>query len=608
MPTAPGSGCGEALRLALYLDPGRGQDGRRRRDAAPGREHGMRSLDPPRSASAARKAAPRPRGPLAGRGPRAAPRQAPAGAGGHPAPRPADALPEGLQSVIEAMSGFSLADIVVHRNSSEPARLGAFAFTRGEQIYLAPGQEGHLPHEAWHVVQQKQGRVRSTVQRKGVAINEDEALEAEADRMGAIATQGRGEARPMASPAASRMDVVQRKAGIEYETFVEARHPLPAVAANPPLAVDDLSLLVAQDEVMAVSPGGWQVVSDNSKLEFVTDPPVDLANLPGVVANMVNVLTAIPAPLAAPAGFQAHIGIAPARPYTILPYARGVITGKLQGTVGIPFEKLPAFFTLAANYDLTMSTSRLAFWTQRGGANPSAEQQAVLAGLAEDKKAVTDAKAQTLSDIIAAVDVLTGDLRDALDNINVAATKTQQFEALEKLRGLLIFVGQYVVFSKNYETSYAKKNFPIMARTSFASMYKALNRFYRSKFLDLARRLVVQLGRQLADRAFGAHADRLHADAQFTLGEWLDSIVAGGTRFLPPAVPGGRARQMVSDRMTAPGMALNPTDASMGSMGMDAGGLVVLELRGMKGGSPPATVADLVTDLAHLAATPVRPQ
>lgn len=86
------------------------------------------------------------------------------------------------------MSGFSLADVVVHRNSAEPARLGAAAFAKDNQIHLAPGQERHLPHEAWHVVQQAQGRVRPTLQMKnGVPVNDDAGLEREADTMGAKA-------------------------------------------------------------------------------------------------------------------------------------------------------------------------------------------------------------------------------------------------------------------------------------------------------------------------------------------------------------------------------------------------------------------------------------
>ena len=68
-----------------------------------------------------------------------------------------------------------------------PAAVGALAYAQGSDIHLAPGQERHLPHEAWHVVQQRQDRVRPTASAGGVAINDDAALEQEADAMGARA-------------------------------------------------------------------------------------------------------------------------------------------------------------------------------------------------------------------------------------------------------------------------------------------------------------------------------------------------------------------------------------------------------------------------------------
>jgi hypothetical protein len=93
-------------------------------------------------------------------------------------------LPDGLRTGIETLSGLDLADVRVHRNSSEPARLHAYAFTRGRDIHLAPYQEQQLPHEAWHVVQQKQGRVRRASRPPQAPMNADPALEHEAARMG----------------------------------------------------------------------------------------------------------------------------------------------------------------------------------------------------------------------------------------------------------------------------------------------------------------------------------------------------------------------------------------------------------------------------------------
>jgi hypothetical protein len=100
---------------------------------------------------------------------------------------PAGGLPAELKAGIEQLSGFAMDDVRVHANSPEPARLGALAFAKGSDIHLSRGAEKHLPHEAWHVVQQKQGRVKPTLQRKGIFINDDDTLEREADAMGARA-------------------------------------------------------------------------------------------------------------------------------------------------------------------------------------------------------------------------------------------------------------------------------------------------------------------------------------------------------------------------------------------------------------------------------------
>ncbi|MDZ8105280.1 MAG: DUF4157 domain-containing protein [Nostoc sp. DedQUE12a] len=99
-------------------------------------------------------------------------------------------LPQRLKAGIENFSGLAMDDVRVHYNSSKPAELQALAYTQGTDIHVAPGQETHLPHEAWHVVQQKQGRVKPTIQAKGVGINDDKGLEKEADVMGATAPQG----------------------------------------------------------------------------------------------------------------------------------------------------------------------------------------------------------------------------------------------------------------------------------------------------------------------------------------------------------------------------------------------------------------------------------
>lgn len=93
-------------------------------------------------------------------------------------------LSDQIKMGIENLSGYSLDDVKVHYNSDKPAQLQALAYTQGTDIYVASGQEKYLPHEAWHVVQQKQGRVYPTIQSNGMNINQDNALEYEADIMG----------------------------------------------------------------------------------------------------------------------------------------------------------------------------------------------------------------------------------------------------------------------------------------------------------------------------------------------------------------------------------------------------------------------------------------
>jgi hypothetical protein len=98
-------------------------------------------------------------------------------------------LPDNLKSGIESLSGYSMDNVRVHYNSAQPAQLNALAYAQGTDIHVAPGQEQHLPHEAWHLVQQAEGRVQPTMQAKGTAINDDPGLEQEADVMGAKALQ-----------------------------------------------------------------------------------------------------------------------------------------------------------------------------------------------------------------------------------------------------------------------------------------------------------------------------------------------------------------------------------------------------------------------------------
>lgn len=156
--------------------------------------------------------------------------------------RPArhDGLPAALQQRFEQLSGIDLGDVQVHRGSSMPARFGALALTQGHQIHLARGQEAHLAHEAWHVVQQKQGRVpaRAPLGRGGVPFNTSPALEAEAHRMGEQAARSMPSGQ--AASARAQLRVVPPAAQPVAQRFVEA-------GAGKWRVADDGKMLVSQE-------------------------------------------------------------------------------------------------------------------------------------------------------------------------------------------------------------------------------------------------------------------------------------------------------------------------------------------------------------------------
>ena len=123
-------------------------------------------------------------------------------------------LPDRLKAGLESLSGLVMDDVRVHYESPKPARFGALAYAQGRDIHVAPGQQRHLPHEAWHVVQQAQGRVRPTMQLKdGVPANDDEGMEREADVMGPKADDAGGHASPAhVSPNRGGLDPLQPSA------------------------------------------------------------------------------------------------------------------------------------------------------------------------------------------------------------------------------------------------------------------------------------------------------------------------------------------------------------------------------------------------------------
>ena len=110
-------------------------------------------------------------------------------------------LPRALLAKMEAAFGADFSGVRVHVGP-QASRIGAIAFTTGNDLYFAPGQfqpdsvkgQQLIGHELAHVVQQRQGRVRAP--HNGVAVVQDRALEAEADRLGMQAAARRSPLQP----------------------------------------------------------------------------------------------------------------------------------------------------------------------------------------------------------------------------------------------------------------------------------------------------------------------------------------------------------------------------------------------------------------------------
>ncbi len=106
-------------------------------------------------------------------------------------------LPTSVKLQMERYFGADFSDVRIHLGA-EAASIGALAFTLGSDIYFAPEQyQPHtlygrelLGHELTHVLQQREGRVANPFG-DGVAVVQDHDLEAEADRHGKAAAEGR---------------------------------------------------------------------------------------------------------------------------------------------------------------------------------------------------------------------------------------------------------------------------------------------------------------------------------------------------------------------------------------------------------------------------------
>lgn len=122
---------------------------------------------------------------------------------------------------MESAFGADFSAVRIHQGPQAQA-VGALAYAQGNDIYFAPGQfnpasergQEILGHELTHVIQQREGRVQKTAHIKGADINDDPALEREADELGARAARGQmtNHGKSMPAPQSTGGSIAQSKA------------------------------------------------------------------------------------------------------------------------------------------------------------------------------------------------------------------------------------------------------------------------------------------------------------------------------------------------------------------------------------------------------------
>ncbi|WP_438031071.1 eCIS core domain-containing protein [Sorangium sp. So ce233] len=203
-------------------------------------------------------------------------------------------IPSPVKAKMEAAFGADFSGVRVHPSSSRAVALGALAYTQGSEIHVAPGQwapetrQGQelLGHELAHVVQQREGRVQATAQYKGVALNDEAGLEAEADAMGARAAQGASAASPArtGTPSPAGGQVSQAFSQTNHDPGVVQRFAVPKdtdfaaqkrASLPPSLYLTEIS---SKDE-------RHHIVSDRRILRFLDEIAIDFGNKKVVDAN-----------------------------------------------------------------------------------------------------------------------------------------------------------------------------------------------------------------------------------------------------------------------------------------------------------------------------------
>ena len=422
-------------------------------------------------------------------------------------------LPDNLKSGVESLSGVSMEAVNVHYNSAQPAQLNALAYAQGSDIHLAPGQEQHLPHEAWHIVQQAQGRVRPTLQMKsGVGVNDDAALEREADVMGAQALargaelQGAsgkptesGSARTSLSPG-SGDSPIQRLIGFEIESRI------PVYRVDGAVTHMNYDTLHANAGTGDGSELAVDKVGNTSIIEFASGPVSDTQSasaFKGTARSWVNVLMDIKAKaVSGPFPKQLNAHYAPA--------ANEVKFGKLNaGSSTIDYEKV----AIQATHGLQLEKVK-DFINKTELQNPTG------AGRVTKKNEALDETKPNTEGIMDALKLL-------VDPAAAIANRSERSRALKEAEGFFALIAHYLTLGGKDIQAYLKNQTTLFYKSKLSDVRNDLmgNRWFYElvHYADVRANVATELLTGTARN--GAHS--LFRGSVATCNAWLTAVLSG---------------------------------------------------------------------------------
>lgn len=487
-------------------------------------------------------------------------------------------LPDNLKTGIENLSGYSMDDVKVHYNSDKPAQLQALAYTQGTDIHVALGQEKYLPHEAWHVVQQKQGRVRPTIQLEGMGVNDNEGLEKEADEMQTqILEMSHNDNNTnlillqqtktnMPSPLILKPSV-QCKVGFEFETGIPV--------GTKDILGDGFTGLNYQEKVFTANSGLWKIVADSSNMEFVTEPfsenDAGRDSLIEVMTDITSWAAKIP-PVVTNANTAGQPGrgrvdnVDPTIGTTHWSNFKNIlirsqtltdteILAAPQATGGVRLDQIPALIdnmthtNIVANHPQAVGVD---LQTIDGYTIDQINQAALTGKITNDMRdqyldIKTKLETYRIRTAIAPQQFATSLVAMNIDHATwLVEAKDMAINAINhhvallpvpapdfsKLKGLLTLVISYLLIGDREPKvmKYSKIIAPLMARTNFYTMYRLLADWERTLFTENfvlnAAGLVGTGGTNIFNSGFYHNEGIEHGP---TRGEWIDSIINGRT-------------------------------------------------------------------------------